>query len=254
MNSCAKCREQLVLHIEGELGEAESRVVSEHLVVCEACREERKTLAKVRGWLTDPGLFSPEEDLVWQSLPQRMAGRAGSFRPAKRWLPSNFGSPGWAFSMAAAVALCFGLVWWVHRTAPEQPVAATAPAPGNEAFLGRLQTAYAREATSRYLNECQDLLLHVMRAEKSCAGEMYDVSLEVTQARQLLRRKRMLDAELQSPAVAHAKNLCDELEGFLVNLSTSDRCESPDKVHRMERFIERERLLLRINVLQSELS
>jgi hypothetical protein len=93
-----------------------------------------------------------------------------------------------------------------------------------------------------------------MRAEKSCEGEKYDVSLEVAQARQLLRRKRMLDAELQSPAVAHAKSLCDELEGLLVNLSTSDRCESPDRVHRMERFIEREKLLLRINVLQSELS
>ena len=254
MNSCAKYREQFVLHMEGELDEARSRAVSEHLAVCEACREERGALAKVRGWLMDPELFSPAADLAWQSLPQRIAERANSISPAKRWLPSNFGSLGWALSMAATVVLCFGLVWWANRTAPEPPVAATAPAPGNEAFLGKLQSAYAREATFQYLNECQDLLLNVMRAEKSCEGEMYDVSLEVAQARQLLRRKRMLDVELQSPAVTHAKNLCDELEGFLVNLSTSDRCESPDRVHRMERFIKREKLLLRINVLQSELS
>lgn len=254
MNSCAKFREQLVLHLEGALGEAESRAVSGHLAVCEACRDERKALAKVRGWLTDPELFSPAEDLAWQSLPQRMAERAVSFRPARRWMPSNFGSLGWAFSLAVSVVLCLGLVWWAHRTVPEQPAEATAPAPGNEAFLGRLQTAYAREATSRYLIECQDLLIQVMRAEKNCDGEKYDVSFEVAQARELLRRKRMLDAELQSPAVAHAKSLCDELEGLLVNLSTSDRCESPDRVHRMERFIEREKLLLRINVLQSELS
>jgi len=254
MNSCEKCREQLVLHIEGELDKTESRAVSEHLEVCEACREERKALTKVRSLLMDPELFSPEADLAWQSLPQRMAQRAGSVSPATRWLPSNYGSLGWALSIAAAAVICFGLVWWAHQTAPQPPVAAAAPAPGNEAFLGKLQSAYAREATSRYLSECQDLLLQVMRAEKSCEGEKYDVSLEVAQARQLLRSKRMLDAELRSPGVAHAKNLCDELEGFLVNLSTSDRCETPDKVHRMERFINRERLLLRINVLQSELS
>ena len=46
----------------------------------------------------------------------------------------------------------------------------------------------------------------------------------------------------------------DEIENFLVNLSTSQTCARPEEIRRMERFIEREQLLLRINLLQSELS
>ncbi len=257
MNDCHRIKELLVLHAEATLDAAQSREVNAHLAVCATCREEAGTLARIRGWLMDPELFAPEPDYAWQTLPQKLAARAAASTSAKRWLPANFDSFGWALSMAATLVISFGLVWLAHHSAPEppaMPVASVAPAPGNEAFLKKIQSAYAREATTQYLNECQDLLLNVMRAEKSCKGKMYDVSFEVEQARQLLRRKRMLDVELQSPAIVHAKNLCDELEGFLVNLSTSDKCESPDKMHRMERFIQREKLLLRINVLQSELS
>ena len=257
MNNCNQIRELLVMHTEAALDEIHERDVIDHLAGCAACRNEAAAIGKVRAWLKDSELFSPTVDYSWQALPERLTTRAKSVASAKRWLPANFGSIGWAASLAATAVLCFGLIWLTHRTPPYQPVAALAPAvaaPGNEAFLKKMQSAYAREATAQYLSECQDLLLNIMRAEKSCKGEKYDVSVEVAQARQLLGRKRMLDAELESPSVVHAKSLCDELEGFLVNLSTSDKCESPDKMHRMERFIQRERLLLRINVLQSELS
>jgi anti-sigma factor RsiW len=147
MNNCAKCREHLVLYMEGELDEVQSREVREHLEACAACCSERDVLEQVRGRLMDPGLFSPAADLAWHSLPQRTAERASSVSPVHRWLPSNFGSLGWALSMAAAVALCFGLVWWANRTALQPPVTATTPPPGNEAFLGKLQSVFAREAT-----------------------------------------------------------------------------------------------------------
>ena len=257
MNNCDQIRELLVMHAEAALDENRERDVIDHLAGCPACRNEAAAIGKVQAWLKDSELFSPTADYSWQTLPERLTTRAKGVASAKRWLPANFGSLGWAASLAAMVVFCFGLIWLTHRTPPYKSVAAPAPAsaaPGNEAFLKKMQSAYAREATAQYLSECQDLLLNIMRAEKSCESEKYDVSVEVAQARQLLGRKRLLDAELQSPAVVHAKNLCDELEGFLVNLSTSDKCESPDKMHRMERFIQRERLLLRINVLQSELS
>ncbi len=257
MNNCDQIRELLVMHAEAVLDESRQLEVTNHLAGCSACREEAAAIVKIQTWLRDSDLFSPTDDYSWQALPDRLTNRVKSADSAKRWVPANFGPFGWAVTLAATVVVCFGLVWLTHRTTPRQAVATLAPAPaapGNEAFLKKMQSAYAREATAQYLSDCQDLLLNVMRAEKSCVGEKYDVSVEVAQARQLLGRKRMLDAELQSPAVVHAKSLCDELEGFLVNLSTSDRCESQDKMHRMERYIHREQLLLRINVLQSELS
>jgi hypothetical protein len=156
--------------------------------------------------------------------------------------------------MAAVIVIGFGSIWLVNRPAPEPPALSAAEAPGNAAFLGKMQVAYAREATAQYLSECQDLLLTLMRAGKNCDGNNYDVSFEVERARRLIQRKQLLDSELKSPDVARAKALCDELDNFLVHLSTSDRCESPDKMRRMESYIQKEQLLLRINLLQSELS
>jgi hypothetical protein len=117
-----------------------------------------------------------------------------------------------------------------------------------------MRTAYAREATAQYLSSCQDLLLDFVSSDKTCAGDRYDVSFEVTRARQLLDEKRMLDAQLQVPEVAHAKALCDELERFLVGLSMSQDCESDAAVRTMEQFIESKQLLFRIDLMQSGIS
>jgi len=246
--------ELLVMYAEGELVSPQLDEVRKHVESCPRCRAEAAKISQIREWLTDPGLFSPEADYAWQQLPNAVAARARSSERVKSWLPANLGSFGWALSMAATIILAFGAVWFVNRPAPVPTSAGTAPAPGNDMFLAKMQAAYAREATARYLSECQDLLLTLMRAGKHCDNEMYDVSLEVARARELLQRKQLLESELSSPDVAPAKPLCDEIEIFLVGLSTSDRCESPGKMRRMERYIREQQLLLRINLLQSELS
>ncbi len=254
MESCEKIKELLILFAEGALDAEQNRLVGGHLETCAACREEAEAIGKIREWLSDSELFAPDQDYTWQMLPQSLSEKAVATGRARRFLPANFGSLSWALSLASAVVLCFSLVWLTHRHVTQPPLQRAAAAPGNAAFLDRIQIAYAREATAQYLNECEDLLLEVMRAERTCNGDLYDVSTEVMQARQLLQRKRMIEAELKSPQVMQAKALCDELEKFLVDLSTSDRCESHESIRRLERYVEKEKLLLRINVLQSELS
>ncbi len=256
MNECGSIRDLLVLHAEGLLGADEAGWVSEHLRVCAGCRAEAEGINMVRGWLSDPSIFAPQETYAWQALPEKLAMQARACR--RSWLPLDFGSAGWALSLAAAVVIGFALIHWIHNAIPMRgtgvAIRQSAPAPGNEAFLDRIYVAHARLATSRYLAACQDLLLSTLRAEASCEKKLYDVSAEVVQARELLARKRLLDPELSAPEVAHARSLCDELEGFLLNLSLSEKCETPDKMRRLERYVQRQQLLLRIRVIQGELS
>lgn len=253
MTDCQSVKESLVLLAERELTPAERKPVEDHLAECPRCREEFAKIETVRTWLADSDLFMPS-NYAWHFLPRSLAARAKEISPAKTWLPLNFGSMGWAASLAATLIVSYGLIWMLYRQASLPMRATTSVVRGNEDFLRQMQTAYARGATAQYLTECQDLLLNVIRAEKGCQGEKYDVSVEISRARVLLQRKRMLDNELRSPEVVRAKELCDELENFLVDLSTSERCESADKLQTLERVIQREQLLLRINLLQSELS
>ncbi len=257
MSECGAIRELLVLFGEGALSPELHRTVLGHLSGCPGCSREAAELEGVRRMLADPQLFAPEPTHAWQLLPQRLASRVGEISARKWWAPADGGSRAWTLATAATLALAVAFAWMAPRQAPPvgQALEEGLPAaPGNEEFLGRMQTAYARQATTVYLTRCQDLLIDVVRAEKGCSGEGYDVSLEVARARDLLAQKQLLDRELATPDVARAKDLCDELEQFLVNLSTSGKCESPDKLLRMENFIRRQQLLLRINVLQSELS
>ncbi len=255
MNDCERVKDLLVLYAEGEVPPEQKALVEDHLLRCAHCREEASGIERVRRWLGDPELFAPAEDYSWELLPRRLSEKALAPSASKRLLPRRPGLPAWALSLAATLSLICGLVWLMRRQAPEPaaPVA-NAEAPGNAAFLAKIQSAHVRQMTAQYLAGCEDLLLNVMSAEKDCDGQKYNVAIEVDQARDLLRRKRLLDPELNTPEVAQAKNLCDELETFLINLSTSEKCETSDRLHGIERFIKKEQLLLRINVLQAELS
>lgn len=251
MNDCNSMKEQLVLYAERELSPDESLKVQIHLESCPDCREELAKLERIRTSLADPDLFLPET-VRWEFLPQQIAARSQAGGRSPRWIPSNFGSWAWAASLGASFLLVVALIGRFHQSTLVPAVGGERP--GNQEFVRLVESVHARDATARYLAECQDLILNVMRAEQSCTGEKYDVSLEIARARELLQRKRMLDPELRDPRVARAKELCDELETILMNLSTAETCESRDAMKSLEHFIQREQLLLRINLVRSELS
>lgn len=251
MSNCEDARDLLVLYLENELSPDQRAEIEAHLAECALCLKEAGEIESVRAALNDSGLFPPRE-VAWEFLPQSLAARAEEISKRNSWL--RRGRFAWGLGLAASLVLGFTLIWTLDR--PEQPLApiASQVSQGNNAFLKQMQSVYARESTSQYLSGCQDLLLNVIRSEKTCLGAKHDVSLEIAQARGLLQQKRLLDSELRRPEVARAKELCDELESFLVDLSTSEKCETSGKLRTLEQFIQREQLLLRINLLRSELS
>lgn len=263
MSDCAEIRDKLVLEADGELQSGQAEMVQKHLRECESCAGEAARIREVREFLLDGSLFGPEEDEDWGSLAERCA--SGSRSPdatavaqARNKIPSGGWdlyrvAQRWALPLAAGLVLGLGLVSMLRQQG--EPVqTAAAPAPGNEAFLEKMNRQLATRATSRYLAECQDLLVELLKVDPTCHGKGYDMSREVMRARQLLQTRRILGSELSAPEIARAKELCDDLETLLVSVSLSRDCESPDKFRWMEGMIEKERLLLRIRLMQSEIS
>jgi len=250
MNDCASIKELIVLHAEGELDPEQARQVATHLSECAECSRQAGEIDTLRLWLADPEIFAPSEDNRWRSF---AAACARSVRETKvRRFP--VARPlRWALPLAAAVLLAAGLLWMPRHTST--PAITTAqPAPGNDAFLRRMQSAVTVDGTAQYLSQCQDLLVNMLKSKQRCTQDKYDLSFEVARARELLERKRILDSELNAPEVARAKELCDDLENVLMDLSLSQSCETRDRVRSMENMIEREQLLLRIQLVESEIS
>lgn len=250
MNDCASIKELIVLYAEGELDPEQARQVADHLSECTECSRQAVEINSLRLWLADPEIFAPRENNRWRSFAAVCARSAGvtgirrfQFAPPLRW----------ALPLAAALLLAAGLLW-MPRRASAPAVTAGLPAPGNDAFLGRIQSAVTVDATAQYLAQCQDLLVNMLKSDQRCTGDRYDLSFEVARARELLLRKRILDLELNAPEVARAKDLCDDLENVLMDLSLSQSCETRDRLRSMENMIEREQLLLRIQLVESEIS
>lgn len=253
MSTCDDIRDALVLYVEGVLSEGEAARIREHLQRCPGCFREIRAVGGVIDSLADPGLFQPEEDLAWQLLPARLAARAGAGPAAARWLPLHFSPRAWGLTMAALLVIVCGSIRLVERHAI-QPPPATADASGNQAFLARIQSLQARGSVAEYLAQCRDLLLDLLRAKETCADGGLELSLEVDRARRLLERRRLLVSGLAGPEAVQVGAVCDEIENFLVALSTSEACLRPEDIRRLESHIEKEQLLLRIRLLQAELS
>jgi len=250
MNDCSAFRELLVLHAEGELDPDQVPRLAAHLAECAGCSGELERIQQLRVWLRDPELLSPPQTEAWVSLPSACSRNA--VRP-RRFQLVRFPLR-WALPLAAGLVLAAGLMYVLRRPDVTLEQAAMPAPPGNEAFLGRIDTAVTMKATTQYLAQCQDLLVDMLNVGRTCAGKRYDVSFEVKRARDLLRRKQILDTELSAPEVAPARDLCDDLENLLVDLSLSQSCETPDKFRSIEKVIESERLLLRIKLVQSEIT
>ncbi|GEM_PF-3374716 len=253
MSACDDIRDALVLYAEGALSGIEADRVREHLERCPACLRESRAIAGVIGSLADPGLFRPEEDLAWQLLPARLAARAGAGPAAARWLPLHFSARAWGLTMAALLVIVCGSIRLLERHAA-QPAPATAEASGNQAFLARIQSLQARGSVAEYLAQCRDLLLDLLRAKETCAEGGLELSLEVDRARRLLERRRLLASGLGGPEAVQVGAVCNAIENLLVSLSTSEACLRPEEIRRLESYIEKEQLLLRIRLLQDELS
>ncbi len=264
MSDCSQIRDLLVLDAEGELDSAQSDMVRQHLQACESCSAEANGILEVRNLLLEPGLFAPVEDESWNSLAARCAGMAGPSRKIRTFSTNKLSwnlqsSVRWALPLAACLVLGLALVWMMRNSGKPIEITSSHPpsvdvAPGNAAFLERIDQELMTRSTARYLAECQDLLVELLKADRSCSGKGYDMSREIVRARELLQKRRIMEAELSAPEIAQAKDLCDDLENLLVSLSLSRDCESPEKFRRMEGMIEKERLLLRIRLIQSDIS
>ncbi len=250
MNNCEAIREMLVLFAEEALGPGDSSLVKTHLAACEACRAELEQVRKMQAWLSDPELFQPNQDHSWELLPERLAAAARQKSRSRNLF--GWSVPRWAMGMAALLVLAAATTWKLQKPAqtPPEPLPVVEPA-GNAAFLDRVGNMYEREVTEEYLVGCQDLLIDMMSSGDRCDGDQYDMSLAVARARRLLEKKRVLDVKPIAPDLAHTRGLCDELQNFLISVSTSQECESPDAFRSLEQFVEKEQLLLRIRLVHS---
>lgn len=269
MSRCESFQEALTLQASGDLSPGERVRLEAHLALCTACAHEQQALARLVGALGKVALPSREPEVDWERFAVETAARAqrestprvAAFRPRSRFALRP------AFLLkAAGVFLAAGLTaLLVSRVPAPDPPASDAAAADPRLALepvatevsaemqDRVERSLARQNTHRYLEQSRAVLMNVLDTPMRCSRQEIDISTERQRSLELLRRKQLLRTDLDRPELARAANLCDQLEGILMEISTLKDCADLERIQELRSAVQRNQLLVKIRVAEQEL-
>jgi hypothetical protein len=234
----------------------EGRAAAErHAASCAECAADLAALREVLAVAArdEACAAEPAVDVRW--LEARVRARldvAPSRTPARRGAE-------WLAALAAA-GVVVAVMWnaaTIRRVERPQAVA-TMPAPQiavSEDALDRIERTMARERAARYLDEAQDVLVTVAEAPRRCRRadhDHVDMADESRRSRELLTRRAALD--LDGSAELAAGPVLDDVERVLRDVASLEGCARRRDVEAIHREVERERLLMRIDLTARELA
>jgi len=235
--------------------------MAEHFEKCPECRAEADEFVRL---LKETDAVKSEireavASVDWEALPARIADRAlaASRRPARAVpaaRPAGWLAALWMRPVLAGLAA--GLV--VGAAAMYFALRGPGPRPGRDKgyyasgeFLDRAELEMARRNAVDYLEKSQYVLLDVF--EPAGEGTAVPMAVSSERARDLLARKKYLDAQLDRFQMAKAKAICDQIEMLFLELAQFSDELTAAELGRIRSFVEERQILLKINLVKKEL-
>ena len=261
MRDCQNINKELVAFLYGELGPEDKRRVKSHLDRCTLCQQELKQLKQVK---EESESFKNEIAMAmstvdWEALPIEMAGRIFKKESVRsRWGHRLFGflfPVRWKPLYAGLLAglLVGSLATYFLLQLPQSRETQRADLVFTTDFLDKAELELARRETLEYLEKSQYLLLDFIQPP---SGEMTDLWKDETgpqKARELLSKKKFINAQLDKFQMAKAKEICDQIEFLFYELTQLSGHLSPEELKRLQNLIEEKQLMLKIKLVKNEL-
>jgi len=262
MKHCKEVK-KLAAFLYGELREDERKKMESHLEVCPRCRKEIEELRQVvKG---ADSLNSDIEEVLasvdWEMLPSKISENVFKketplsrvSRIGKFWrllLQPRF-RPVYT-ALLLGVLLGSMATFMIFRssglkgTVEEKYFVF-------EDFLERVELEMARRETLNYLEKSQYLLLDFVQSSPEESAVLWRSDFAYTRARDLLSKKKYIDPQLDRYKMAKAKKICDQIELLFFELAQINEELSVEEVKKIQKFIEEKQILLKINLVKSEL-
>jgi len=254
MKACRDIRPLLEWLAASELEDDRRQLAEAHLRDCPACRRE---LADWRSLLSAAARPAAEADAVlqaidWDEVTARiMAGVEAHPAPGRK--PEPLFS--FAFLAAAAALIVvagLGLFFWTR------PKGAAFPQAGGNRLSAsaatHLQSGLAREEAISYLQQSQLMLTDLL---KDCASEevaAWELRLYSQKARELLVKKKYVQQSLPAVEWLKVRNVSERIDWVNYEILQLEDRQLCGQIGRLQRIMENEKLLLKIRLLEKDLS
>jgi hypothetical protein len=263
MKECKHIKTQLTALLSGEVSTQEQDRVESHLEICPGCRREYQVLS---GIVKDIGDLNGEARRVTDTLDwDRAAADIGRrVRLTAESADKRVGQPvlGWrvlAPAMAAMLAVGIMLGYFLfHSQSPF--LSRDLPEPGVEVeqpiLLNRIESRLDQRQVLDYLKQSQLVLMDFMRQSEDLHWPREKQPLYIARARSLLGKKHYFSRSLEGSRLAAARSLVEQIQWVFMEMVAIDEAPvaSTDQVRRLRAFIERERVFLKIRLIERELS
>jgi hypothetical protein len=254
MKACHKIRPWLEWLAADEIGAGQRRQAEAHLRECAACRRELASWQALLGAADRTAVEAEcraiDWDAVSESVMQKMlrAGGAVAARPGRRifhFLP---------VAAAASLLLVFslGVFFWL-RPRPAivpWPEGGTVPL----ATMTRLQSGLAREDVISYLQQSQLMFTDLL---KDCSSEetaAWEIRLYSRQAKKLLLKKKYFQQNLPALEWLKVRDVSERIDWLNYEILQLEDRQQCSQISRLQRIMENEKLLLKIRLLEKDLS
>jgi len=265
---CESIREQLIDLRYGLLDDDAAQACRRHVSGCPACAAELRLLDAVAGSLRSDEAFPREGEVDWARFARVTVDRAMAGSPARphaasraSWLDSIASAfrmpavPAWSAAAALVAVTVLGFISYQYLPRTTGPAAAqTASVFVAEDGLDNLTVNLARQNTAKYINETRAVLVTLLDVNIECDTDKVDITAERAKATALLRRQRLLAAELHRYPLARAEDVCNDLERLLLEISSLGDCTKDEEIKTLRDVVEKRQILVRMELLSQELA
>lgn len=249
-------RRDVSLLAAGALNERERAAAERHAAACAECAADLAALRAALAVAASDEACAAEPPVAVEWLRARVHARLDAADAP----PSRARRAAWAAGLATAAAVVAATI--LSRRLPPPPVPGPAIAEivaepeiaVSDEALERMERTMARERTARYLDEAQDVLVTVSGAPRRCdrKTQHVDMAEETRRSRELLARRALLD--LDGSAALSAGPVLDDVENVLREVASLENCARRRDVEAIHRHVERERLLMKMELMTRELA
>jgi hypothetical protein len=237
-----------------EIDDRQRPAVEAHLFVCPACRRE---LADLRSLLAAAGappaaLRAEIGAIDWQAVTGRVM--AGIERPsAPGWRPrSSFRAPLLAAAATLIALIGLGAFFWTRAGGGR----AVLEGPGrlSPAAAAHLQSGLAREEMISYLRQSQLMLTDLLQDCGGDEAQAWEIGLYSRKAKELLLKKKYFQQGLPAADWLKVRGLSERIDWLHYEILQLQGDQFCGQVSRLQRIMEEESILLKIRLLEKDLS
>ena len=176
-------------------------------------------------------------------------------RPSQTW-SFPFQPMNWKLAvptLAGIFILGLWLGYLLFNTASQVSLSREKPLEA-DVTLARLETTLAKKEMQRYFQKTQLLLTDLMRQCEEDGTASWTTGINRQRARTLLKKNLYYEKDLSNPQLLSTRRLLKKIEWLLYEMLTLDEEASCDRLYRLQDYIRKERLLLKLRLVGKDIS